>query len=166
MAEKPTAAFVLSLIGGIFILLVAIVVMALASVIGSLMLIGGGDPNLAYLYGAVGLIFAILVLVGAVMLWMKPQQHVMWGVVVLLFSLFSIITTGGFFIGLILGLIGGILGVAWKPPAPMAPGMAPPMMPPSMPPPRKGSGRFGERRRGGTPSVLFQTGRLAASSAA
>ena len=135
MAEKPTAAFVLSLIGGIFILLGAIVVMALASVIGSLMLIGGGDPNLAYLYGAAGLIFAILVLVGAVMLWMKPQQHVMWGVVVLLFSLFSIITTGGFFIGLILGLIGGILGIAWKPPAPMAPGMAPPMMPPSMPPP-------------------------------
>src|SRR2546430_12411885 len=107
MAEKPTAAFVLSLIGGIFILLGAIVVMALASVIGSLMLIGGGDPNLAYLYGAGGLIFAILVLVGAGMLWMKPQQHVMWGVVVLLFSLFSIITTRGVLIGLISGLIGG-----------------------------------------------------------
>jgi hypothetical protein len=135
MAEKPTAAFVLSLIGGIFILLGAIVVMALASVLGSFMVLGGGDPNIVYIYGAVGLIFAILVLVGAVMLWMKPQQHVAWGVVVLLFSLFSIITTGGFFIGLILGLIGGILGIVWKPPAPMAPGMAPPMMPPSMPPP-------------------------------
>ena len=135
MAEKPTAAFVLSLIGGIFILLGAIVVMALASVIGSFMVLGGGDPNIVYIYGAVGLIFAILVLVGAVMLWMKPQQHVAWGVVVLLFSLFSIITTGGFFIGLILGLIGGILVIVWKPPAPMAPGMAPPMMPPSMPPP-------------------------------
>ncbi len=135
MAEKPTAAFVLSLIGGILILLGAIVVMVLASVIGSFMVIGGADPNIAYLYGAVGLIFAILVLVGAVMLWMKPQQHVMWGVVVLLFSLFSIITSGGFFIGLILGLVGGILGIVWKPPAPMAPGMAPPMMPPSMPPP-------------------------------
>src|SRR2546427_8968024 len=135
MAEKPTAALVLSLIGGIFILLGAIVVMALASVIGSLMLIGGGDPNLAYLYGAVGLIFAILVLVGAVMLWMKPQQHVMWGVVVLLFSLFSIITAGGFFIGLILGLIGGVLGVALQAPATTAPGMGPPLMPPHMPPP-------------------------------
>src|SRR2546422_9068311 len=128
MAEKPTAAFVLSLIGGIFILLGAIVVMALASVIGSLMLIGGGDPNLAYLYGAVGLIFAILVLVGAVMLWMKPQQHVMWGVVVLLFSLFSIITTGGFFIGLILGLIGGVPGIAWETPAPLTQGVARPGM--------------------------------------
>src|SRR5947199_217812 len=118
MAEKPTAAFVLSLIGGIFILLGAIVVMALASVIGSLMLIGGGDPNLAYLYGAVGLIFAILVLVGAVMLWLKPQQHVMWGVGVLPFSLFTIITTPGFFIGLILSLISASLGTArWPPPS-------------------------------------------------
>src|SRR5207245_1126987 len=60
MAEKPTAAFVLSLIGGIFILLGAIVVMALASVIGSFMVLGGGDPNIVYIYGAVGLIFAVL----------------------------------------------------------------------------------------------------------
>src|SRR5207245_3524793 len=132
MAEKPTAAFVLSLIGGIFILLGAIVIMALASLIGSFMIIGGGDPALAYIYGAVGLIFAILVLVGAVMLWMKPQQHVVWGVVVLLFSLFSIITTGGFFIGLIFGLIGGLLGIVWNPPAPMA-SMAPPNIPTYIP---------------------------------
>src|SRR2546426_12599457 len=123
MAEKPTAAFVLSLIGGIFILLGAIVVMALASVIGSLMLIGGGDPNLAYIYGAVGLIFAILVLVGAVMLWVKPQQHVAWGVVVLLFSFFRIIRTAGFFIGVILGLGDGALGNVCKAPAPALPGI-------------------------------------------
>jgi len=134
MAEKPTAAFVLSLIGGIFILLGAIVVMVIMSAIGSFMVIGG-SADVLVIYGAVGLIFAIIVLVGAVMLWMKPQQHVAWGVIVLLFSLFSIISLGGFFIGLILGLVGGILGIVWKPPAPMAPGMAPPMMPPSMPPP-------------------------------
>ena len=129
MAEKPTAAFVLSLIGGIFILLGAIVVMVIMSAIGSFMVIGG-SADILVIYGAVGLIFAIIVLVGAVMLWMKPQQHVAWGVIVLLFSLFSIISLGGFFIGLILGLVGGILGIVWKPPAPMAPGMAPPMMPP------------------------------------
>src|SRR3989454_11821225 len=107
MAEKPTAAFVLSLIGGIFILLGAIVVMALASVIGSVMVLGGGDPNIVYIYGAGGLIFAILVLVGAVMVWVKPQQHVPWGRVVLPFSVFRIITTRGFFLGLIFGPIGG-----------------------------------------------------------
>src|SRR2546426_5110964 len=135
MAEKPTAAFVLSLIGGILILLVAIAIMALMSALSGLMIGVGANGSLALIYGAVGIIFALIVLVGAVMLWMKPQQHVAWGVIVLLFSLFSIISTGGLFIGLILGLVGGILGIVWKPPAPMAPGMAPPMMPPSMPPP-------------------------------
>src|SRR5437899_8217809 len=114
MAEKPTAAFVLSLIGGIFILLGAIVVMALASVIGSFMVLGGGDPNIVYIYGAVGVIFAILVLVGAGMLWMKPQQHVAWGVLVLLFSLFRTRTTAGLFIVLPLGLVRWSLGSDWQ----------------------------------------------------
>jgi len=134
MSEKPTAAFVLSLIGGLIILLVAIVIMAVMSAIGGMLIGVGADPNVALIYGAVGVIFALIVIVGAVMLFVKPQQHVAWGVIVLLFSLFSIISTGGLFIGLILGLVGGILGIVWKPPAPMAPGMAPPMMPPSMPP--------------------------------
>src|SRR2546422_11392648 len=98
MAEKPTAAFVLSLIGGIFILLGAIVVMALASVIGSLMLIGGGGPNLAYLYRAVGLIFAILLLVGADMLWLKPQQHAIREDIVPRCSLVPMNTPSGSFI--------------------------------------------------------------------
>ena len=135
MSEKPTAAFVVSLLAGIFILLGAIVMMALSSLLGGLMIgVGAGAAaSVILLYGVVGLIFAILVLVGAVMLWMKPQSHVAAGVIILLFSLFSIISTGGFFIGLILGIIGGILAIIWKPPAPMAPGMMQPM-PPSMPP--------------------------------
>ncbi|TLZ92847.1 MAG: hypothetical protein E6J95_08395 [Methanobacteriota archaeon] len=135
MSEKPTAGFVVSLIAGIFILLGAIFMMVLSSMIGGFALgVGAGAAaGIFLIYGAVGLIFAILVLVGAVMLWMKPQSHVAAGVIILLFSLFSIISGGGFIIGLILGIVGGILGIVWKPPAPMAPGMMQPM-PPSMPP--------------------------------
>ena len=135
MSEKPTAGFVVSLIAGIFILLGAIFMMVLSSMIGGFALgVGAGAAaGIFLIYGAVGLIFAILVLVGAVMLWMKPQSHVAAGVIILLFSLFSIMSGGGFIIGLILGIVGGILGIVWKPPAPMAPGMMQPM-PPSMPP--------------------------------
>jgi len=123
------------LIAGIFILLGAIFMMVLSSMIGGFALgVGAGAAaGIFLIYGAVGLIFAILVLVGAVMLWMKPQSHVAAGVIILLFSLFSIISGGGFIIGLILGIVGGILGIVWNPPAPMAPGMMQPM-PPSMPP--------------------------------
>lgn len=135
MSEKPTAAFVVSLLAGIFILLGAIFMMVLSSILGGFAIgVGvGAVGSLLIIYGAVGLIFAILVLVGAVMLWMKPHSHVAAGVIILLFSLFSIISGGGFLLGLILGIIGGILAIIWKPPAPMAPGMMQPM-PPSMPP--------------------------------
>src|SRR2546428_7300218 len=98
MAEKPTAAFVLSLIGGIFILLGAIVVMALASVIGSLMLIGGGGPNPPPLYGAGGLLLPLLVLVGGGMFWVKTPPHAMWGGFLPLFFLFLLHTTSGVFL--------------------------------------------------------------------
>ena len=127
VAEKPTAAFVLSLIAGILILLNGIVIAALGAILAVFM------PGLGILLAVIGLIFGIIVLVGSVMMWMNPKSHVAAGVLVLLFSLFSIAIGGGFFLGLILGIIGGILGIVWKPPAPMAPGMMQ-TMPPSMPP--------------------------------
>jgi len=86
------------------------------------------------LLGVVGIVNGLLVMVFGILLYVKPQQHVVWGVLVIVFSVVSLFDTlGGFIIGLILGLIGGILGAVWKPPAPMAPGMMQPM-PPSMPP--------------------------------
>src|SRR5438552_19204102 len=115
MSEKPTAAFVLSLIGGLIILLVAIVIMAVMSAIGGFMIGVGAGPNIALIYGAVGVIFALIVIVGAVMLYMKPHQPVAWGGIVLLLSLFRIISTGRLFICLIFCLVGGILGCVWGP---------------------------------------------------
>jgi len=34
-------------------------------------------------------LFAVIGLVGAIMMWSDPSQHVAWGVIVLLFSIFS-----------------------------------------------------------------------------
>ncbi len=134
MAEKPTAGFVLGLIGGIFILLNALLLIAAAAILsgfsGAIPGMPAGTTDIVTIYAAIGLIFALLVLVGSVLLYMRPQQHVAWGVVVLLFSLFSIIIGGGFIIGLILGLVGGILGIVFKPSMPMAAPYAPPPMAP------------------------------------
>src|SRR6266705_4847066 len=137
MSEKPTAAFVLSLIGGIFVLLVGIAFAVLGSILRNMVCwIGGPDgaTDIIVWYGVIGFVNGLLMIVFGVLLYIRPTQHVVWGALVLILSIASFFTTlGGFFIGLILGLIGGILGIVWKPPAPMA-GMAP-MMPPSMPPP-------------------------------
>ncbi len=121
MVEKPTAAFVLSLIAGILILLGGILG-AIVGIIGGAMV--GAIPGLGWLgglivaLGLIGLIFGILVIVGAVMINSGERDKVKTGsIIVLIFSILSLFVggTGGFVIGFILGLIGSILGLTWKP---------------------------------------------------
>jgi len=137
MGEKPTAAAVLSIVGGVFILLFGIVILAIGAILGS-MLGGLGAPvDPSALFVALALpsiiIGIVLVALGALML-MKPGSARVMGVVVLVLSIVSFFFGGGFILGGILGLIGGILGIVFKPTM-MQPMMAPPMAPPSMPPP-------------------------------
>lgn len=131
MGEKPTAAFVLSLIGGIFILLAGLVVALFLGILGAgISMI----PGLGWLGGAMvalsvlGLIFGILVIVGALMINSGVPSKVKTGsIIVLVFSILSLPTVGGgMVIGFLLGLIGGILGLVWKPTA-----AAPPPPPPA-----------------------------------
>ncbi len=126
MSERPTAAFVLSLISGILILLTGILMLVAAGLIGSIS--EGLIPGMPYplellgslimVIGVIGLIFGIIVLVGASMIYSgEPSKVRIGSILVLIFSILSLfIVGGGFFIGFILGLIGGILGLTWKPP--------------------------------------------------
>jgi len=63
--------------------------------------------------GVISLIFGIIVLIGAFLIYM-PGKEVIGGILVLIFSILSIFVGGGFLIGLILGIIGGALGLAKK----------------------------------------------------
>ena len=62
---------------------------------------------------AVGTIFAILVIVGAILIYV-PGKETIGGILVIIFSILSIVIGGSFLIGLILGIIGGALGLAKK----------------------------------------------------
>lgn len=140
---KPTAAFILSLIGGVFILLAG----GMRSMMGSYgyggmmngwgyggMMGGYGNGNgwgygpgfgmmrgygYAGMFGLAGVLFGVAVIVGAVMLYNNPIQNSKWGLVILIFSVLSIFgnAMGGFGIGLILGIIGGILALTWRAPS-------------------------------------------------
>ncbi len=144
MGEKPTAATVLSAIGGVFIFLAGLLFIFIASVFGALLSglpIAGApvDPDqfVAYLatVGAIGAVIGIVIIVLGVMMFARPAQARIMGVIVLILSILSFFfVIGGFFIGGLLALIGGILGIVFKPTM-MQPMMAPPMAPPSMPPP-------------------------------
>lgn len=116
--KRATAGFIVSLIGGIIDALVAILLIGVASFIGGLesyLDIGGiGVGSALATLGVVGLVLAILVIIGAILIYM-PGKEVIGGILVLVFSIISLFfTAGGLFIGLILGIVGGALGLAKK----------------------------------------------------
>jgi len=151
VSEKPTAAFVLSLLGGIFILLgggmtsmMGLWFGAYQGQYGGMMSGYNGYGGYGWMFnmmngygygmmrglgmvfgfmGILGLIFGIIVIVSAVMLYSRPTQHSTWGVLILIFSVLSLFGSmmGGLGVGLILGIIGGVLAIIWKPPASTTP---------------------------------------------
>lgn len=105
--DKPTAAFVLSLLGGIFVLVFGLLVG---------LLFGFFFLGLGIITVILAIIFGILIIIGGTMMYVYPHQHVIWGIIVLVFSVLSIfVALGGFLVGMILGIIGGALGIAWQP---------------------------------------------------
>ncbi len=99
IGDKPTAALVLSMIGGSFV-------------------ISGGASQLSPMLarGIVGVVMGIIMVIGGFMMYSKPTTVKLWGLIVLILSIGSWVTAiGGFGIGFLLGLIGGILGLTFQP---------------------------------------------------
>ena len=99
--KKPTAAFALSILAGIFTLVGAF----LASAITSL-LVPGFPSSMLLIWGSIA---GVLVLVGGWLLYNNAAQRKLGSTLVLVFSILSMN-----FIGLVLGLIGGFLGYTYK----------------------------------------------------
>jgi hypothetical protein len=111
--EKPTAAFVLSLIAGIFVILGGLAVALIGAAIT--FFIGG----VAGVFGLLGIVWGVLIIVFAVQLNSNPSSHTTSGILIIVFSVLSWVGSfGGLFIGFLLGLIGGILALVWSPSAP------------------------------------------------
>jgi len=72
--------------------------------------------GIAYAMGIVGIVFGVIIIIAAVMVYINPTQHVLWGTLIIVFSVISVLgCMGGLGIGLILGVIGGVLAILWKP---------------------------------------------------
>ena len=125
--ETPLTAFILSLIGGAFILVSGFVLSLWSlyggpwfnEMMGGMTMMGGfGFPsNLMVGFELVGLVSGAFVVIGAIMMRVHPAEHVAWGVIVLVFSITSFLGMGGFMIGALLGVAGGALALSWRPPA-------------------------------------------------
>jgi hypothetical protein len=117
--KKSTKAFPLSLIAGILILTNTILLGAAATwfpgIIPTLPGSTANDTALLYRLSVIGLICGIIVFLGAILLHYKPSKMKAWGVMILVFSIPSVLTGGGFIIGFILGIAGGVFALLQKP---------------------------------------------------
>ncbi len=129
---RAVAPFVLSLVGGVFILLGAIVTSIFTfgspTIVGSMSssmsgMMGGMNDRMAMgmmgvysIFSIIGLASGALVILGAVMLYSRPFEKDLWGAVIIAFSTLGILGgMGGFMVGLVLGIVGGTLALAWNP---------------------------------------------------
>ena len=123
MEEKPTAAFILSLIGGMLILLPGLFVTIAFNSYGlyegehmmGWHMMGWNMMWFSTLAGFIGLASGIMIIIGSLMLYSRPKEATVWGTIIVAFSVISLVGMGGFFVGFVLGLIGGILALTWKP---------------------------------------------------
>ena len=117
--KKPTTAFALSLTAGILVLIQGIVrllqsraleVSGVADEIRRRIFVGIA----LHIIGAVALIFAVLILVGAILMY-QTSMRMTGALLVLVFSILSILIGGLFgWLGFIVGTIGSVIALAKK----------------------------------------------------
>ena len=117
--EKPKRAYALSLAAGILIICNAVAVGVAGAYFPWIFpTLPGSDNNTTVPFvtiAVIGLICGALILLGAIMLRIKPENKKAWGILIMVFSVPSVITGGGFVVGFILGIIGGALAISSKP---------------------------------------------------
>lgn len=99
--------FWLSLIGGVIILIEGILI----AVAGPVLLMGVIDLGLgALIFGLVVIVHGIIIMWAAYSLRSNPVRHVMYGAIIVIFSVLALVLAGG---GFVIGSILGIIGGAW-----------------------------------------------------
>jgi hypothetical protein len=119
MSQIEKRAFALSLIAGVLIVCNAVAVGVAGAYFPWIFpTLPGSDNNASVPFATIAVIALVcgaLVLFAAIMLRIKPEYKKAWGILIMVFSIPSVITGGGFIIGFVLGIISGIKALRWKP---------------------------------------------------
>jgi hypothetical protein len=103
--DRPLGAFALSLAGGVFVVLEGFVFSLASSIAGNLGAVAASD--LLSGLGVLAILLGLLIVLFAGLLYQYPEHHAVYGVVVVVLSLASLLVGGGFYLGTILGVVGG-----------------------------------------------------------
>ena len=116
-ATRAIAGFIISLIAGLLILVQGILRLVRGELVSGLFSDELRRRILAGLaleiVGIIAIILGILVLIGTYLIY-SPGKEVAGGIIVLVLSVLSILTGGGFLAGFILGIVRGALGILKK----------------------------------------------------
>ena len=118
MSQRKKRAFTLSLIAGLLIVCNAVAVGVAGAYFPWIFpTLPGSDNNATVPFttiAVISLICGALILFAAIMLRIKPENKKAWGILIIVFSIPSVITEGGFIVGFLLGIIGGALALPRK----------------------------------------------------
>jgi hypothetical protein len=131
--QGVTLSFLISLVGGLIVLVFSLVNLVYfssgapaAGSFGSYMR-GAMDGNHNFMgsfsssigfftaISVVSLICGVIVVFAALVLRIHPQEHVIWGIVIVVFSAISFVGMGGYFVGAAFGILGGALALTYRP---------------------------------------------------
>jgi hypothetical protein len=135
LSEKQglTLAFVISLVGGLIVLVFSLVNLVwfgsgtpswggfgntMSGMMGSYHNFMGSYGDSSSFFTAISMVSfvcGVIVLMSALVLRIHPQEHVIWGIVIVVFSAVSFVGMGGYFVGAAFGIIGGAIALTYKP---------------------------------------------------
>ncbi|MEM0143660.1 MAG: hypothetical protein QXD11_01485 [Candidatus Micrarchaeaceae archaeon] len=123
--EKPVAAFVLTLVGGILVLLEMLFAGLIAALVEAIIptfaisstniISSGAIGSFIVMFVLTGMIIGSMMIISAIEMYTTDIKTIKkWPIVALVMSVLSVLFGGGFLLGFILGLIGSILGLVYK----------------------------------------------------
>lgn len=117
MANRPIGAFILGLVGGLFVLLNALLLLIIGDILLMLLTAFSGTESAQAMISTlmiVGMVLALALIAGSALLLAKPDMHKLWGLLILACSIAALFIGGGFFLGTILGAVAGLMAILWK----------------------------------------------------
>jgi len=115
LVPRATAGMVVSIIGGVIVLITALAILLLFPWFSAVLAWLGLGWLIGYglILVMIGIVAGILMIIGGALMYLPGKERA-GAAIVFIFSLVSLLVLGGFIVGAVLGIVGAALGFAKK----------------------------------------------------